>query len=72
MRTKIEHNIGSGETYMVYDDGTKKRIICYDIKIQDEFSEFRTYFWPKKKSDRKKVREHFKNTNEILGELNQQ
>lgn len=67
---KIEHEIGSGETYLVKEDGTKERIVCYDIKLQMNFSESRIMFWPRKKSDRKKAKEHFKKTGEILGELN--
>lgn len=67
----IEHKIGSGETYLVKDDGTKERIVCYDFKFQGNFSESRIMFWPKKKADRKRARDHFRQTGEILGELNQ-
>lgn len=67
---KIEHEIGSGETYLVKDDGAKERIVCYDFKFQMPFSESRIMFWPKKKADREKAKKHFKETGEILGNLN--
>lgn len=63
---KIEHEIGSGKTFLVNEDGTRERIVNYDIKVQLPFSEFRTYFWPSKKADRKLAREHFAKTGEIL------
>ena len=69
MRQQFIYDFETGIATMKVD-GKEERVVCYDIKIELEHSLFRCYFWPKKKSDRKKAISHYKENGIILGDLN--
>ena len=63
-RQQLIYDFVTGHMTLVYKDGTSRRIPCHKLKVILSHSEFSSEYWPRKKSDRMKVKAMIENGEE--------